>query len=286
MRWFKHFTDARHNPKLRRIEDGLGEAGYARACKLLEIVGARGGSGEKFNPMIDLKTSPTDLRWLACELGIPEAEARATLSIFAQVRFIEPKSWRRKIIHIPQMKAYVDEWTQRRQRGSHSGVSPELLPRDSGKSKKSELESRSDPKSETEIDGESKLHEEHSQTSDPAFSSPTKSVYPDVTNNHPIIDPWTFLGINSKKVPRRFLADSSQDGCDRNFEWRLRAWAQLYLMECKKTSQDPLPSMFAEFVLRSCQEKGIEYPAVLLRRKKELEGMENRADSLDKSRRW
>jgi hypothetical protein len=284
LRWFKHFTDARHNPKLRRIEDELGEAGYARACKLLEIVGERGGSGEKFNPRIDLKSSPTDLRWLACELKIPEEEARTTLNLFASVRLIDPKSWRRMIVYVPQMKAYVDEWTQRRQRGSHSGVSPELLPRDSGKSKKSESES--DPKSETEINGESKLDEEHSQTNYPAFSSPTKSVYPDVTSNHPIIDPWTFLGINRKKVPRRFLADASQDGCDRNFEWRLRAWAQLYLMECKKTSQESLPSMFAEFVLRSCQEKRIEYPAVLLRRKKELEGMENRADSLDKRRRW
>jgi hypothetical protein len=52
MRWFKHFSDARRNPKLRLVEKKLGEAGYARWFKLLELVAERGGTGRDFQPRI------------------------------------------------------------------------------------------------------------------------------------------------------------------------------------------------------------------------------------------
>ena len=33
MRWFRHFSNARRNPKLHQVECQLDEAGYARAFK-------------------------------------------------------------------------------------------------------------------------------------------------------------------------------------------------------------------------------------------------------------
>ena len=52
MRWFKHPSDARRNPKLRLIEKKPGEAGYAWWFKLLELVAERGGTGRDFQPRI------------------------------------------------------------------------------------------------------------------------------------------------------------------------------------------------------------------------------------------
>ena len=135
MRWFKHLADARGNPKIRAIEKKLSEAGYARAFKLLEVVGERGGKAEDFTPRIDLRSPYTGLDWLADELKISPEDAEVTLEIFASVQFISPKLWRRKIVEVPQMLEYLDEWTQRRVRPKKSGATHEQLPSDSGKSR-------------------------------------------------------------------------------------------------------------------------------------------------------
>src|SRR5580693_9419692 len=98
MRWFKHFTDARHNPKFRAIEKKLGEAGYARACKLLEIIGERGGSGKEFTPRLDLNEPHLDLGWLADEMEIDRRSAKFTLAAFAKCKFIDPQAYEGNII--------------------------------------------------------------------------------------------------------------------------------------------------------------------------------------------
>jgi hypothetical protein len=118
MRWFKHDTDARKNPKLRYIGKELGEAGYARAFQLLEIVAQRGGKADEFRPEIDLGQTCTDLDWLADELGISRPNTRKTLKIFAQCKFIDPKAYERNIISVPQMTQCLDEWTARRLRSN------------------------------------------------------------------------------------------------------------------------------------------------------------------------
>jgi hypothetical protein len=135
MRWFKHYTNARGNPKLRAIEKKLGEAGYARAFKLLEVVGERGGKAEDFTPRIDLKSLHTGLDWLADELRISSEAMETTLELFSSVQFISPKLWRRRIVEVPQMLEYLDEWTQRHARTKKSGDAQEQLPSDSGKSR-------------------------------------------------------------------------------------------------------------------------------------------------------
>src|SRR6266850_2740105 len=123
MLWFKHLADARNDPKLRAIEKRLGEAGYARAFKLFEIMAGQGGKADNFCPKIDLKKPHTGLDWLADEWKISNEEALKTLETFAEVQLIDPKSWRRKIIYVPKMLELLDEWTARRMRSGHSRVS-------------------------------------------------------------------------------------------------------------------------------------------------------------------
>lgn len=151
MRWFKHLADARYNPKLKRIQKQLGEAGYARAMKLLEIVAQRGGTGERFQPRITLEDPSTDLRWLAEEWSIHPRTARFTLGIFAKVRFIDPGAWRENIVYVPAMKEYVDEWTRRR-RAESSGATPQSLlsnsPQSQSQKKNTEGEAESEPESD------------------------------------------------------------------------------------------------------------------------------------------
>jgi len=155
MQWFKHYNDARTNPKFRTIEKQLGEAGYARAFKLFEIVAQRGGTADKFAPVLDLKNAYTSLDWLADELRIPVEEAERTLEVFASVRLIDPKAYRKRLIRIPQMLEYLDEWTQRRQRLKSSRATPEQLPSYSGptpaQSKRKSTEKEAEAEREAKI---------------------------------------------------------------------------------------------------------------------------------------
>lgn len=118
MRWFKHMADARRNPKILRIERVLGEAGYARFMKLLEIVASTGGSGQGFDPRLRLTDPHTDELWLANELGIRPRDLRKTLKCFAQVQLIDPNSFEHGEINIPQMLEYRDEYSSKKPRVS------------------------------------------------------------------------------------------------------------------------------------------------------------------------
>ena len=134
MRWFKHFSDARTTPQLRKIEKRLGEAGYARAFKLMELVAQLGGTADDFAPTLDTNNSTTDLEYLSEEFGVSRVAARKTLQVFAEVNFIDANRWTEGVIHLPAMLDALDEWTGRAKRQSHSDATPELLPGHSGKS--------------------------------------------------------------------------------------------------------------------------------------------------------
>ena len=150
MLWFRHLADARNDPKFRAIEKRLGEAGYARAFKLFEIVAGQGGKADNFSPKIDLKKPITDLDWLAGEWKIPNDEALKTIETLAEVQLIDPKSWRRKIIYVPRMLELLDEWTARRMRSGNSRVTREQLRSDSGKSR---VREEVEKEAEAEVEG-------------------------------------------------------------------------------------------------------------------------------------
>jgi hypothetical protein len=279
MHWFKHFTDARHNPKFRAIEKKLGEAGYARAWKLLEIIGERGGSGKDFAPRLDLNESHTDLGWLADEMEIDRRSAKFTLGVFAKCKFIDPAAYQGNILYVPKMVEHRDEWTRKCQ-SRNSGATPESLRSNSlqSKSQKSELEADK----EVEVDDKSKSDD---STLDQEFttypiSSNGKS---DVTQKRDLTgsptspegwlhqsDPWIFLGIDRHRVPKRFRLDSDDDSDSPNFETCLKGWWGKYRLQCKEMAEEAIPEEFAEHVLEECAEADVEYPPILLKRKKEL----------------
>lgn len=116
MLWFKHFGDARRNPKLLRVERKLGESGYARFFKLLEIIAERGGKGADFRPELNLNGAATDMEWLAAEWSVEEGAARDTLNLFATVGLIDEGAWSQSVINVPQMLEYRDEYVSRRQK--------------------------------------------------------------------------------------------------------------------------------------------------------------------------
>ncbi len=273
MKWLKHFCDSRHNPKFRRIEKKLGEAGYARAWKLLEIVAERGGTGEKFSPRISLKRAHTDLEWLADELGIKPSDARKSLDLFASVSLIDQKQWRKRLIYIPQMGDYKDEWTRKKQR-SNSGATPEKGRSESpqSKSQKSESNSETDTELESESDGNNGGRNPNREQSVPGESDPNSKTDPD-EKGYPEwmnADPWVFLGIDRKRVPLRFKAESA-GGSTLNFELLLKVMWGKYRLEARKNGLEADPLMFAERVLDKAEEREVEYPPCLLKVKKVLE---------------
>jgi hypothetical protein len=296
MKWFKHFTDMRGNPKLHSIEKKLGEAGYARACKLLEIIGARGGSGELFTPRLDLSQPHTDLGWSADELKIDKRSLKVTLVAFAKYSFIDPREFDANIIYVPQMQEYVDEWTGKRKR-HNSGVPPESLRTNSPQSKSQSKKSESDKDKEKEVD-------DKSESDHLPFNSDITSIEPfssngtaDLTTKRDLTkapnpgqfdlsrlpawmhkDPWEALEIDRTRVPKKFLLPPRAfiDGeCDltKNFECRYKRWWDKYRMEFFVEELEGTPIEFAEFALGEAEDEDVEYPPILLRRKKELEAV-------------
>jgi hypothetical protein len=296
MRWMKHYTDARHNPKFRAIERKLGEAGYARAFKLLEIIGGRNGPGEDFVPRLDLNVPHTDLGWLADELEIDRRSAKLTLAHFAKCRFIDPDQFAGNVVYVPQMIEYLDEWTSRRQ-SRDSRVAPASLPSDSRPSK-SESQSKSEiTDREGEVDDQSEsdyVRPDQKLTPHPPLSSNGKSNVTEKTDVTPDLalgatdssrfpawalqGLWKAIGIDRNRVPTKFLMparDTNEAGSDLalNFEYQFKRWWNKYWTEYLKGEivVEGTPAEFAEYALEQAQDEGVEYPPILLRRKKELE---------------
>lgn len=154
MRWFKHLTAARHNPKLRKLEKELGEGAYARWFKLLEMVGEQGDTGEDFKPRISLKDPHTGLDWVADEWNTSEPEASTTLQAMARVGLIDKRSYNRRAIYVPKMIDYRDEWTRKRQR-QHSEATPEPLRSKSPQSQSQSQSQSQNTELEREVESES-----------------------------------------------------------------------------------------------------------------------------------
>jgi hypothetical protein len=252
---------------------------------LLEIIGERGGSGKEFTPRLDLNEPHLDLGWLADELGIDRRSAKFTLGAFAKCKFIDPQAYQGNVIYVPQMIEYLDEWTRKRQ-PRDSGATPESLwsnsPQSKSQSQKSELEV------DKEVEGDDK-----SKSDDPTLDQKlTSTSFPsseksDLTQKSNLTgdragqpakapawlyqsDPWVFLGIDLNRVPKRFRLDSDEEGDTPNFEARLRSWWGKYRLQCKEIGEEAIPEEFAEYALEGCEEEDVEYPPILLKRKKDL----------------
>ena len=89
-------------------------------------------------------------------------------------------------------------------------------------------------------------------------------------------DPWAYLGIDARKVPSQFLAGEDNRN---SFELRLKQWWTSYRRQAQQKGFEASPADFAEYALTKCQEEEIEYPPVLLLRKKKLDAEGVAADS-------
>lgn len=249
MRWFKHFSDTRRNPKVCAIERGLGEAGYARAIKLLEVVAQACGAGDKFKPRLDLRKAITNETWLAEELGVEVKTLEETLKNFSAVGFIDAKDFKRRVISIPQMLEYRDEWSSRGSRATH-----ERLPSDSGLTPLRVRGKKSDSDSEEEV--------EKSHSSDSANVTRCASEVTDVFQYCGLIESKMAAAVSKKQWLR--------------FEPRFRELFKTYpereshpdgkCGQCTCSVAD-----FLEDSMQLLKDEGIRWPKAVLARKKEIE---------------
>jgi hypothetical protein len=290
MRWFKHFSDARNNPKFRAIQKRLGEVGYARAFKILEIVAQRGGNGEAFAPRVNLNHPHTNLDWIADELGTDRRTARATLKVCAEVRLIDFEAYQQNILYVPQMREYLDEWTRKKQPPS-SGGTPGRVRSKSPQSKRSESNAESDPDPYPDPDSESEENDltanhdkRESRGPGSAYVPTYLTVYQYLEGKDPSTyelapwmrtDPWHALGIDRDRVPKEFRLDAEEVPAKETFEAELKLLWECYRIDRVKGVEDDeegSPGGFAEYVLDYVQREDIKYPPVLLKRKKALCG--------------
>lgn len=87
MQWFKHDNAFRRTASIQHIQSELGEAGYARAVKLMEVF-CSACPRKPFVARIEIKP-PFTWRWLALELGCPEEEVVRTIEVFEKATLIE-----------------------------------------------------------------------------------------------------------------------------------------------------------------------------------------------------
>jgi hypothetical protein len=98
MQWFKHSKDFRNSAEIKFLEGELGEAGYARFCKLLEVIATVAGKKKPFKPQIRME-SPYTWQWMAMELGVmaeteyygtvpDEREAARTIGLFEKAGLV------------------------------------------------------------------------------------------------------------------------------------------------------------------------------------------------------
>ena len=285
MRWFKHFSDARNNPKLHAIEKRLGEVGYARAFKLLELVAERGGTGEAFTPRISLNNLHTNLSWIADALNINVRAAKSTLKVFADVRLVDPHEYSQGTIYIPQMREYLDEWTRKRQ-SSASGSRPEERRSNSPVSQRLESQAHLEVQADAQLEPQSEPTANHRPADGRLTDNPVSSREKNDVNAHEPgdgdgqfylpewmhQDPWKALGIDRRRVPKRFRLDADGDPYAPTFECRFKEWWNNYRFECREAREQGSPREFAEYALSRSEEERVEYPPVLLKRKKELDG--------------
>lgn len=218
----------------------MGEAGYARAMKLYEIVAQIGGSGADFDPRIDLKKPTTNRDWLADEMGIDPQTLDNFLQSADKNGLIDSRSLKRDVIVIPQMLEIRDEYASRK-----SGVIPDSVGGESGTTPPSEVRGENQ-RLDSEADSPRNQRD--------GASLRCASGFP---------DPFSYTGLIrenlriSKEFERRFVE---------MFEKYPTDWSHLEGGECTCS-----PADFLEITMGELTANKIRWPKALLARKKYFE---------------
>ena len=114
MKWFKHYSNASENRKLKKIfhrlkEDAL--VGYAVYFKTLELIAKEIEPGKDNLGYVPLDI---DLEYLSIEWGLPQDKLQKIYNILAEVNLIDPEEWQNGRIYCPQILEYCDEYTRKK----------------------------------------------------------------------------------------------------------------------------------------------------------------------------
>jgi len=114
MRWFKHYSDASENRKLKKMSHKLqGDAllGYAVYFKTLELIAKE---IEPDNDNLGYIPHDIDIEYLAIEWGIDEDKLKRIYDVLAEVNLIDSAEWQNGRIYCPQILEYCDEYTRKK----------------------------------------------------------------------------------------------------------------------------------------------------------------------------
>lgn len=115
MKWFKHYTDAYTNLKLRIIINEFGMQGYGAYWLLLELIGQQ--ADEKFK----LSTTKMWKSALASFSQLSADQLDKLLVRFADLDLIDKKALKYGNLYVPKMAEYSDDYTKRvRRMSEHS----------------------------------------------------------------------------------------------------------------------------------------------------------------------
>ena len=115
MRWFKHFSDARFNLKLRPVIAKFGMEGYGVYWSCLELVAQQGGENSVSGqyPDYSVKAQKGWKTALSMDCGISVEKLEPILDHFSLLGLVSEKALKRGDLSIPKLLDYADEYTDK-----------------------------------------------------------------------------------------------------------------------------------------------------------------------------
>jgi hypothetical protein len=97
------------DPRVRELHKKLGIEGYGIWCAILERIG---GHGDQF--ALDTKDPVHSIEVIAARLLVKVETLLSTINEACTLGLLDKTAWlRQKVIHVPKLKNYADEWTLR-----------------------------------------------------------------------------------------------------------------------------------------------------------------------------
>lgn len=136
MKWFKHFSDAYTNFKLRELLCTHGVEAYGLYWLCLELVAQQ---GKQFRIKKEKSWKKTIIFWTEME----EARVDELLDAFADLNLIDKKQLKMGVLSVPKMQEYSDEYTNKLRRMYGHGT--DSVPLEQNRLDKNRIDKRRTP---------------------------------------------------------------------------------------------------------------------------------------------
>lgn len=133
MKWFKHFSDAYTNMKLRQVMALYGMEGYGYWWLMCELVAQQGRN-------FRIKGKKNWKLVLKMESRLDDEKNEEYLSYFSEIGLISKKALEIGDLYLPNMKEYSDEYTKKLQRVSGQSMDNVLLDKKKNRLNKNRLD--------------------------------------------------------------------------------------------------------------------------------------------------